>query len=908
MAISLPFAIDDLGDDDLLQLVAAPQPQPTPALAPDAAASGATSANPASAPVDINSLTDADLMALAKPSGAPKTDVGLWESFGRGALTGATFNWEQELGLADQTKQEAAREANPWTYFMGEMAGSLVPMVGTGALGAAAKGTSLAARGARGLASVMAPSRTTTVGGSALQGAKLGAVYGGLSGAGAADVKPEDSYADAAAKRALGAGLGTVVGAPLGLGLGAAGHGASRLVGAAVNRLSPELRDLVAAASAPETQGARDLARHARYDDYTLEDFARLRQAINDPAQAHRYADLNLMEALEVGRMRPMPHTGELKPEIKVSPNLSDVAQDAANTQGVGRQLARQNWATRNQEMGAKVAADVDELFGDRLGPTLANQFGRTIPGKADDAALLPKLIDDAFGSGELDSNIAALAARAANFNKRYDRLRKGPLQLAGPELTRVAQTVPEVQQALNYAAKRDMIRAAEMGGDWKESWSSRKLGEGIQTLSPQNILDMHHFFVMAAKPRVGGDPAEQAMMQGWKGWFSKFVDERLKGHENLRAQYTAFKAAMEAQEIAEALPVVGGGLKPKALEFFADAEKKLAAAQKAADRYLIAWEKSNQRIERGEIKTPNSKAYANYNAARELGDGWQEVLNNFRSTWGEKIKQTIAGLDNPERVVKQMLTGAGRERILRVLGPEQGEKFLNDILVVEARSQGLSLGLKAGGADHQALQFFDKAVAEGRADVVQAFQRAWGERIKQELATAATPAQVAQHVRSLLTKEGKDRILRILGPDDGRTFIEMLYNKEQQLGLGARLYGGPDTAYKLARQKKTESLSNALSALKPWAPQPMEFVKSVGQMVSSRYTQNRADQINRLLARQGRDAVTEAIDAILANQQLTLTGQPYVLRPALRTAGPLAAASAPDYEERRPVLPPYRP
>lgn len=898
------FDINDLTDEDVLQLAAAPGSVAAPPA-------------PASEVIDISKLSDAQAAQFAGPGGIA-APMGALESFGRGTLEGGTFGFDASLGLQDKAKREASKKANPWTHFAGEMVGSVVPMAGAMPL-AAVKGTGLLAKGARAVGSAFNPAKTETLGQAMLQGSKVGATYAGLSGAGHADPEDTDSWAEGAVKRALGAGAGAIAGGILGAPVGAAAHGASRLIGAGINRLSPELQDLRTLANNPELRGTADVARLGRYDNYTPEDFARLRAALNDPAQAHRYEGLNLLEALEVQPMRAMPHTGELKPGIRVSPNLSAAAQDAANTEGAGRQMAREAWASRNQAMGANITRDVDQMFGDPAATSLANQFGRSLPSKADDITRLPQWIDDAFGSGaSAEAREAALAAQATNFDKRYARLRAGPLQEIGPEITRVAQTVKPIQGALDYAASRDMIRLAEMGADWTKPWSAETIGQGLQTLSPQNLLDMHHFLVLQAKPKVGGDLAQEALMGDLKRWFSGVVDQKLKRHEGLRTDYQVFKRAMEAPDMAQTLPIVGGGLNPKGLQFFNDAVRQQARHTERFERAVAAYEAAFERYTAGQRATP-PKPTAVY-AAERARDGWTDVVERFRSTWGETLKDQIAQLDAPAKVdafIRSMMSPAAQERIATILGPQRAPQFFNNIISLEARNQGLGLGLKAGGSDHAALQFFDRMQREGNDEAVAIFRQAWGDRIKQELGAASTPAQVAQTVRGLLAPEGKNRIQRILGEEDGNRFIEMLYNKEQQLGLGSRLYGGPDTAYKLANQKKTEAISSALSALMPWSFRPTQLWQSLGELGSARLTQNRADQINKLLSKQGPDAVTEVIDGILANAQMLTTGQPFVLRPSLRALGPAAGAgtghTAGAIEDsrqptRNPGMPPFRP
>jgi hypothetical protein len=159
---------------------------------------------------------------------------GLWESFGRGAAEGATFGFDDKLGM-DKERREASKKANPWVHFLGEVAGGIAPMTaaallptGASQVAAAGRGTQLLAKGAGLLRSALVPGEVASVGQAIGQGAKLGAVYGGLSGAGHTNVDPNDSYADALQKRAEGGTKGAIVGGVLGAPLGAAAHGVFR--------------------------------------------------------------------------------------------------------------------------------------------------------------------------------------------------------------------------------------------------------------------------------------------------------------------------------------------------------------------------------------------------------------------------------------------------------------------------------------------------------------------------------------------------------------------------------------------------------------------------------------------------------------------------------------------------------
>lgn len=210
-------------------------------------------------------MADDDIIDLNNPESVAKLaapeSVSMLESFGRGAVEGATFGFDDELGF-DAARREQSRKENPWTHFAGEMVGGIAPVVATGGLGAGIRGGAVAARAAgliptsaaragigaaRGIEAAMLPGAINGIGGAAVQGAKLGAVYGGLSGAGHADVDESDSVGEAIGDRLSGAAKGAVVGGALGPVLGVAGH--------AVGRAGQHIMGARAAAQA-ETQSA----------------------------------------------------------------------------------------------------------------------------------------------------------------------------------------------------------------------------------------------------------------------------------------------------------------------------------------------------------------------------------------------------------------------------------------------------------------------------------------------------------------------------------------------------------------------------------------------------------------------------------------------------------------------------
>lgn len=152
---------------------------------------------------------------------APKPNVGILESIGRGFVEGGTFGFEDELGLADKTKQQNSRSANPVSHFVGELAGSIVPMAaatllptGAGQAAAAGRGAQLLNKGSRIVRGMLAPAAPSTMGQAVGQGVKMGATYGAISGAGHA----EDG------ERLKGASEGLVSGAVVGGALAPVGY------------------------------------------------------------------------------------------------------------------------------------------------------------------------------------------------------------------------------------------------------------------------------------------------------------------------------------------------------------------------------------------------------------------------------------------------------------------------------------------------------------------------------------------------------------------------------------------------------------------------------------------------------------------------------------------------------------
>lgn len=196
-------------------------------------------------PSGVIDLSKADESTLRKLTGSPEP-ISMFESFGRGAVEGATFGFDDKLGF-DKVRREESRKQNPWTHFAGEMVGGFAPVIASGGAAGALKAGATATKAlpvvsktlsgiSKGIEATMLPGRIDGLGSAMVQGAKLGGIYGGLSGAGHADVKETDTDAEALDKRFAGFGKGAAVGTVVGPVVGAAGHaigrGAQHVLGA----------------------------------------------------------------------------------------------------------------------------------------------------------------------------------------------------------------------------------------------------------------------------------------------------------------------------------------------------------------------------------------------------------------------------------------------------------------------------------------------------------------------------------------------------------------------------------------------------------------------------------------------------------------------------------------------------
>lgn len=878
-----PVNIADLSAADLAQIAQVNANAPASAAAQEG-------------PIDIKSLSPKDLAAISAAN-ATHPHMGSGEAAARLFYKHLTFGTEPG---ADKAKSEQAAAEHPIINIGSAIPAFVAQTAALGPLAAAGKaveGAGLLARGAR-LAGSAAETALlpNTDAATALQaartGAKVGGVYSGIEAAGSDLTDPNKTTGDLARDVALSGGLGTLTGGVL----GGAAHGAGRVVGAGMNRMLPELQPVLAAAKSPEGQGARDIMRQLGYDNYSLDDLRNVRQAMDDPAQAHRFANLNLIEALETQPLEAMPGTGELKPGIKVSPNIRDMAQDFANTGGMGRQQAIEAFASRKNEMSATVQQEIDALTaGHQAAPNVED---------------LPKIIDNTFGSGQRTADAEGIAAQKQAFDKRFDALRKQPLMYTN-ELGEVYRQSPVFQKAVNYAAQNDAVSAAmaakgapsEAGGlnAWLKGMATSpeqptvmpgavipgSPSQTVQILKPSNILDIYHALVMNSKARVGGDPVEMAQATQLKNWFGNWVERQFKGYKNLNNDYRVFKDTMAASDHGGNLSIAGGGPKDReAMQFLQKATTDYGNAVKDTQAKTAAYDAAMQRFQGGSRKTaPQVTDLKNSLAQAESRQG---VIDEFRKSLGENWKEQLARSQNPDALIRQATTEAGQNRLQTVLGNAKGPAFIDNLLSLAAKKVAADAPLNAP-VSHPSRQFFARMLAEGRQGPADAYRKAFADKIVDALsqASSSNAAGTNSIIDKLLTQAGKEHILQMWGPEQGKRLIEQLYNKQMQAGFSKTLYGGPDTAYKLARNKKTDALMDAVHGILHL--RPMAVVKAVHEIGSAGYKQRRADMGNVLLSKQGPAEVGPVIDSLLAGQQLQQTGHPLVRNPLLRAIGPVA-------------------
>ncbi len=622
--------------------------------APNDGGAGASPSGVAGGPggVDVSAMSEAEFQSLLKRQRPPQ-EMGTGEAAARLFYKHLTFGTEPGV---DKHKTEQAERDHPVLNYASAVPAFVAQTAVLGpaaAYGKAVQGANALARTARfaGSAVETALLPNTAAKGlipTAVTGAKLGGNYSALEALGSGLTNPDKTLGETARDTAISYGLGTVAGGTLGAGA----YGVGKAVGAVANRTMPQLREALEAARSPENQGIRDLIRHAGYDDADLAALkATLDRAATDPAIAARYADLNLIEALKAGRLKPTS-TGELKPEVITTRNLDDLAKHAANTEGAGQNRAAEAFATRKNEMSAKMQADIDQFF----------------------------------GTANREADAAAISARRDAVGKRYNKLRDSGTLVKVDDLGKMQQVSPVFDKALRYAGENDAI--ANPGSQWGSLWSGGKLGDTVVTLSPSNMLDIHHYLVMNAKPSVGRDPAEALMAGRLKNWFTDWADRNFGKHRALRQEYTHLRRVMDATEKGADLPISLGGKDHEAMQFFRQKSSLLRKAEDIQTRTATAYALAAQN---GATQKSLSAYKGRLTAAQRAVERQREVVDEFIKARGESIKQALRekGDNGPSQITKALTTEEGKRRLLEILGPEKGRAYI-EALYNKANQQRL--------------------------------------------------------------------------------------------------------------------------------------------------------------------------------------------------------------------------
>lgn len=753
--ISPGFDISALTDADLLHLAGADAPQP------EQAPSGA---------IDIKSLSDKDVAALGATAGhgGPKVPTG--EAAARLFYKHLTFGTEPG---ADKARSELAAEQHPYVNIGSAVPAFVAQTAALGPLAAAGKavqGAGMVARAARGAGAaadfaLLPNTEARTAFEATRTGAKLGGNYSALETLGSDATNPDKGLGETAKDVALSYGLGTAGGGVLGAGA----HGASRVVGAVANRTMPSLSDAMTAAKSPEAQGVTDIVRHARYDDANL---ARLEQQLTraqtDPVLQARYADLNMLEALKAGDMKPTA-AGEVKPAVVTTRNLDDLAKHAANTEGRGQNIAAEAFGSRKNEMSTKMQADVDTHF----------------------------------GAQNREADAAAIAARREAIGKRYDKLRDNGNLVPVDELGKMQQVSPVFDKALRYAAENDAI--ANPGSQWGSLWSGGKLGETVVTLSPSNMLDIHHALVMNAKPPITGATPESVMAGRLKSWFTDWADRNFAKHKGLREDYAQIRRVMEATERGADMPLVARANE----ENFQFLRKQAGDLRRAEDLRTKRQSAMALAAQAGASQKSINSYKGQVAKAQKAVDNLGDIVSEFRKARGESIKQALAerGDNGPSQVMKALTTQEGKRQILETLGREKGMAYI-ETLYNKGLQQRLGNTLY-GGSDtafkQQKRETLD-ALSNAASGLLHLRPKAVWDAMH-ELASSAFRQKRADRVNEIMSQQGIDNVLGLVRSANAQQQLKQTAHPfvRNPLLNAAGPVGAIDTVNALAGQKKRQ-------------------------------------------------------------------------------------------------------
>lgn len=732
---------------------------------------GITVQFPDDTPPDVMDKAMRSASGMGGASVSPEPKTGALEAFGRAAVDTGSFGFAN--ALQDRERMKAARAEHPIASFAGDVAGVL-PTLALGPLGGAARAAQAAgglsrignvgARAAIAAEAALAPNLAART---ALQAAgtaaKVGVAQGALHGLGDSLTNPDASWTDVPVQMGKEAAVGGVGG----MVIGPAVHGIGQAVGAVANRALPGLRDIRRVANAPEAQGARDFVRHADYDGVDLpaalarmtpratpnattaeaqqiaarvlsgsEDAATVAQRMGKPlaeveqivanerAIRAKYDNLNVVEALKTGDLRQLPHTGELRPEVVTTRNLDQLSRWAANTEGRGQNEAAHAFAARKDEMGALMQRDIDA----------------------------------AFQSGNREADAAGLDSVQAAIGRRYDKLRN-----RAPNVDVVAmgglERHPVMKAALDEAALNDLVRNPGQGiARWQAADGTTRT-DGLQTLTPANILDVHR--ILAANARSNfTQPAEARMAGLLKQHFTDFVDGIYSKHRALRTDFANFKAVMEASDHGAQLAQLGTVAPRETTEFLRAAQREVTqrSARIAQLQQQLAAEQTAGAAPR-RLQAIRGMITRNENLMAPYADRVEELKRSF----GAALRQQIAMAPEPNAVTRRLLTQEGKSRVLAVLGPDDGQQFIGTLYNKRTQQE---LGNRLYGNSDTAFKLQKNQTMDALNNVAMGVLHLRPTAIVQglgDLASNAYRQKRADAVNTLASRQGVDEVRRIL-------------------------------------------------------------------------------------------------------------------------------------------------
>lgn len=623
--------------------------------------------------------------AAARPHDADAP--GLWESLGRGAAEGATFGFDDKLGL-DKERREASKKTNPWIHFLGEAAGAIAPMTAamllpTGASQAAAvgRGGQLLAKGAGLVRSALVPGEVAGAAQALGQGAKLGAVYGGLTSAGHTDVNPDDTLAESLVKRgegaAKGAIVGGVVGAPLGLGAhylyrgaqnvgnmfagaqaetAAAGKGA--LVTATRNlehdRITPQqiidniLSEFPSASDTVTRDQVEQVVRLAAEGKTPAEISAAFGQKGTGPGETAVKTLLSELEERHLGPLNIVDRASMVRPGAGDNTQMSMRAAAATPGEHVG--IAREELLGRQLEANTR--------FQNLLERTLGSQDLEGVRQRAMEALENAggRAYRDAFAS-EQPFNLRPIFDK---WEGQFDRMRglvpdtvRARLKAMMWEETnaagQVVRTPPENLQSFMYARQglRDMIEELPKGNNLRRNLSM------LYNEMTDEVARTNPAWKVANDIWRDGEAGLEALKAGTR--MSTRLNEATR--ENLavftKAQADAEAAAKELQKAHKAILGPKSRKAPDDQQLAAASPAQRAAVEQAKARLDAA--NAQQQLFKDGMMRPLVDSLMNQGETHDLS-------RRFLTPGAQKVMRTVLG-DDAEQVINVIKAEAAMKR-----------------------------------------------------------------------------------------------------------------------------------------------------------------------------------------------------------------------------------------------------